>query len=407
MAASLPRRQRKWLVACLAFLLALGLVEGLARTRLTRMANGLTAIDLGGTQLPLLPFQPSDAVLARWLEGAQRARYVVPDPELGWTIAASTQAEAAAGPGRRVLYTSNEQGFRAEATRVYTPSPAEGRLRVVACGDSFTFGAEVELSESWPARLESEDPRIEAINLGVLSYGVDQAYLRWRRDGQALESDAVLLCIWPEDLCRDLNVLRYFLAPTSGYLMAKPRFVLENGELTLVATPVPGSAEVVELLARRVEWEALEYEHWYEPTDLVSPWYHGLLTLRTMASARSLSKRKEARARLYSGEDPAAIDLAVAIAQRFASEVRASGATALVVVMPMPDFFAAYGRDGSFPLVAALRAAGIETLDLLASFAGVAEPGPLFQQSEHLSPQGNAYVAREVAGWLGSFPQLR
>ena len=57
-----------------------------------------------------------------------------------------------------------------------------GTKRIVAMGDSFVLGIEVAARESWCAELPRELPNVEVANLGVGSYGTDQAFLRWRRD---------------------------------------------------------------------------------------------------------------------------------------------------------------------------------------------------------------------------------
>ncbi len=86
------------------------------------------------------------------------------------------------GPGADLHTTS--QGFRGTVDPGPTPPP--GKTRVVCSGDSFTFGYGVGDDFTWCAGLAKLDPRLETINMGQGGYGVDQAFLWYRRDGAAL-----------------------------------------------------------------------------------------------------------------------------------------------------------------------------------------------------------------------------
>jgi lysophospholipase L1-like esterase len=64
---------------------------------------------------------------------------------------------------------------------LFAAVPAKRRIAVV--GDSFTFGLEVRYEDTWPYQLERAlGPEFRVLNLGVDGYGVDQAFLRYRRD---------------------------------------------------------------------------------------------------------------------------------------------------------------------------------------------------------------------------------
>ena len=94
----------------------------------------------------------------------------VPDPRLG--------ARLKPGFDDRVVttefsstWTINEDGHRGPRA-----GPKDQRYRIVALGDSFTFGYGVEAEEAWPARLqallsEKGGAGVEVINLGVGGYG--------------------------------------------------------------------------------------------------------------------------------------------------------------------------------------------------------------------------------------------
>ncbi len=97
---------------------------------------------------------------------------VEPDPLLGWRMKRNHRGEKA---------SHNSQGFR--GTREIA---VEGtRRRIVAIGDSFTYGLGVEDDETFAARLGVLLGG-DVANLGVNGYGVDQAILMWEREGRRL-----------------------------------------------------------------------------------------------------------------------------------------------------------------------------------------------------------------------------
>ena len=54
------------------------------------------------------------------------------------------------------------------------PTKAQGKRRILAVGDSLTWGLGVQLQEAWPAQLERLLPGTEVHNLGMCGYDADQ-----------------------------------------------------------------------------------------------------------------------------------------------------------------------------------------------------------------------------------------
>jgi hypothetical protein len=103
--------------------------------------------------------------------------------------------------------------------------------RVVAVGDSYTFGQCAEDDETFPAVLEARLPDTEVLNFGVMGYGQDQALLRMRRDGLRYRPDVVVFGFHSSDMPRNLLRFRDY---------GKPRFRLGEDGLVLENVPVPG-----------------------------------------------------------------------------------------------------------------------------------------------------------------------
>ena len=388
-----PGGRRRLLGAVVIFVALLELVARLA----TRTGpNGMPAV-LG---YPLLPFRPTEALVREWQASTVGSTYVVPDADLGWCIGASGISRNDDGS---VLYTSNAQGLRAPADRVYADQPPAGRVRVLTVGDSFTHCDDVPDDATWQVALEAARPELEVVNLGVPGYGTDQALLRWRRDGRRFQSQLVLLGIWPENMCRNLNMIRYYLVPSEGY-RDKPRLLDAGGTLRTLNSPVMSLDELVATLTEPEAHPLLADERWYLPDESRPTALQSLRSVRIAESLVALWGRKQARERMYSGEDRSAIEITAAIAEAFAREVREAGSTPLVVLIPMRELLAQHTAAQPFPLVAELRARGLDVLDLGPTFGRtVLQLGNerMYVAQGHYTAEGNRLLATALQEQLG------
>ncbi len=131
----------------------------------------------------------------------------------------------------------NSQGIRSEHD--YSHDVDARLVRVSAFGDSFTFGSEVDGQATWERQLEDNDARFEVLNFGVGAYGLDQAYLRYLLDGVHFDSDIVVIGFMSENIYRNLNVFRpFYSAMYRINIYTKPRFSIENGNLSLLTNPL-------------------------------------------------------------------------------------------------------------------------------------------------------------------------
>lgn len=391
------RALRRWgLFALVMVVVPLGIAELVTRA-LTHVLpeNGMEAF-LG---IPLLPYRPEPAQVRAWIERTAQGTYVAPDPDLGWVIV----------PNGRTLegrYEANAQGARARADVVYAPAPPAGKRRLIAVGDSFTHGDGVTNDETWVARLGALRGDVEAVNLGVPGYGTDQAVLRWRRDGAPLRADLVVLGIWPENIGRNLSLVRYFLQPAGGF-GSKPRFVAGAQGITVVNQPVLAGDALVAAVTEPLATPITADDYWMIPRDVTPHAYQRLRVARVAGTLVSLYQRRALRQALYAGRDPRGIEITVAIAAWFEREVAATGAIPQVVLIPMRELLDVYPDENSFPLARALRAAGIEPIDLGPPMAQVVRERGVaccYAADGHLTPEGNDLIAHWLAERLA--PQL-
>lgn len=122
--------------------------------------------------------------------------------------------------------TIDGQGFRSNGNAV----PSNGRP-VLAVGDSFTFGDQVNDHETWPARLETMLGR-PVLNAGVFGYGMDQIVLRAERIVPIHRPEFVVVGLIDDDIDRCQLSCRY---------AEKPYFTIENERLELRNVPVPAT----------------------------------------------------------------------------------------------------------------------------------------------------------------------
>ncbi len=153
------------------------------------------------------------------------------DPDLGWVNLPNVSIADLYGPGGS--FHTNAQGFRNRGPVAEAVPP--GRLRVVCSGDSFTLGYGVGDEQAWCNHLASLDSRIEPVNMGQGGYGIDQAYLWYRRDGLKIRHDIQVFAFITVDFGRMRD------AAFLGY--PKPVLAIDGGRLVVRNVPVPQRAE--------------------------------------------------------------------------------------------------------------------------------------------------------------------
>jgi hypothetical protein len=163
------------------------------------------------------------------------------DAELGWVNKPNLVLPDLYGRG--VGFRSNSQRFR--ANRDYPPEPPPGVTRVICSGDSFTMGHSVADDVNWCALLGRDVPGIETVNMGMAAYGLDQAYLWYRRDGAPLQHHLQVLAF----ITPDFDRVAY--DNFGGY--PKPYLQIVNGRLEAMNVPVPRMFDAVPRLRRRRE----------------------------------------------------------------------------------------------------------------------------------------------------------
>lgn len=148
------------------------------------------------------------------------------DAELGWTNIPNFVRPGMYGPNAGL--SIDGRGFRAVPS---PPAAATPRLRVICSGDSFTFGVGVGDADTWCHHLMSIDARISTTNMGQIGYGVDQAFLWYRRNASKVPHDVQVLAFVSADFDR--------MRSATFMSYGKPVLAIENGNLLVRDGPVP------------------------------------------------------------------------------------------------------------------------------------------------------------------------
>ncbi len=113
----------------------------------------------------------------------------------------------------KIEYYINSDALR--EVREYENEKPDSTFRIVAIGDSFTFGASVQLEDNYPKQLETllnnkygENQNFEVINLGVRGYDIQFASERYLLRGEKYNPDLILWLLRGDDFSQIENIMR-------------------------------------------------------------------------------------------------------------------------------------------------------------------------------------------------------
>ena len=329
---------------------------------------------------------------------AGQTKYSIYSRELGWTIKPN---------GRSPLESANSQGIRAD--RDYSLRPPPGKIRIAAFGDSFTHGDQVANSDTWEEALGRQDPQLELLNFGVGGYGLDQALLRYLKDGLAYRPDIVFIGYMSEDISRHINTFRPFTQPLTGMPLTKPRFLLEGEKLVLAPNPVQDVEQYRSLLEnpqailKQLGQHDVRYQHAYEPGPL------DFLPSIQLAKQFIQFCRYPEDALFTDREynlDSEAYQVTERIFDEFVKAALKRHALPIIIIFPNRSDLRDYRRNGSreyAPLLRHFDKQGYLYIDALHAFEGDAaklELDEIF--AGHYTPLGNKLVGMHVHGFLAT-----
>ena len=387
------------------------------------VASVLFAVILGEVAMRLFSFQDTDGniyvgslrvrplhlplnTLTTKLEKYAKSEqtYFQYDQDLGWTI--GPNSEFAGG-----LYISNASGIRTSSLRRETASqPLPGILRIAIFGDSFTHGDNVPYEATWGAILETQlsqmGHNVEVLNLGGPGYGMDQAFLRWEKEGKPLSPDIVIFGFQKSNVKRNMNILRFLYSPDTGVIFSKPRFILDDDQLQLVNVPTLPPEELIHTLNNFNSWELSKHEFFFQEDDYTDhPLYASRLAafVITGITTKFSTRRKDYD---FFAPNSTSRKLAWRIIQEFERTVHQEGARFVIVHLPTKG-----------PIEKLANGKSLKYQDLLDEIMGnhdLIDPAPalihegemasiesLFEpESSHYSARANRVVGTTIAKTL-------
>ena len=268
--------------------------------------------------------------------------------------------------------TIDGDGLRSTGT-----APAGTRAPILAVGDSFTFGEEVGDVESWPADLQRITGR-RVLNGGVSGYGFDQIVLRAEALAPLYKPDAIVVAFIADDI-RRTEMRRLWSAD-------KPYFDPDGDGLALRNVPVPprAPAETTLTFWQRTIGYSYAFDFLMRRLDLLHDWFGDHVRVHPPGTGERIACRLTAR---------------------LAELQQRSGAPVLVVAAYDPVVwddpkFAAEQRRLTAGLLDCARRSGLATLDTYEALAATPRPRDLYVLW-HMNADGNALIARLIAGALG------
>ncbi len=266
--------------------------------------------------------------------------------------------------GTRV--TIDADGFRGNGG-----TPPTGRA-VVAVGDSFTFGDQVNDHETWPAHLERTIGR-PVRNGGVFGYSLVQAVLRGEEAVARVDADWLVVSLIPDDINRSELGKRY--APL-------PYFEVVDGALALRNVPVQDTSDPTELQQRR-------FKDFLGHSALLDA------VLSHVCQQWWIVDQKEVRALPRGGGEA----VALLLVDRLAAFGRARGCKVMFVLQGEES------TPSADAVMARARALGLPALDLVAAFVAEVVRDPDSKRrlfAGHMTSAGNAWVAEHVAAVMAA-----
>lgn len=313
------------------------------------------------------------------------------DAQLGWNIF----------PNRATangLYKSNNHGLRDNDDCAIAKDSSVFRIGVF--GDSFTHGNDVKNNEAWPHLLDSilraKGVNVEVLNFGVMSYGIDQAYLKYKEHGYKFNCDLVVFGFQAENIFRSQNAFRPNYIPQAGIPLSKPVATLTGDELQWHNIPTMHPKMLLDSVVKDFKNSSLAQFEYYDDHRLVSTSiidkFYAILAIKSIIKRISGG----AKNRTNIAEAQKAWDVSQEIIKQFKIQAEANGSEFMVVQLPNRSDLEEYKSKGELHYEALLNNLK-NTFGLLRSDQMLTGQETDKVIAQHYTPLGNSLLAAYFA----------
>lgn len=329
-------------------------------------------------------------ILTKFLKG--KTNYIEFSSLLGWTIKKN---------GASKIYQANSHGIR--SSREYELTPPDDVLRIATFGDSFTNCTDVNNEETWQASLEKIALNLEVLNFGVGGYGLDQAYLRYLEMGLQHKPHIVFIGYLSKDIFRHVNTFRPFYFPDTSLPLTKPRFIIDNEELSLIPNPMDSLVDYNMLLLQPKETLAKIGENdFFYAKGYKSSKFDFSPTVRFFKLAVNNFSNSSTKSIVEASE---AFELTMKIFDKFHASVSNNNALPIIVIFSdIADLTSyQYSKTKSYSsLIAYFDSKGYQYIDLMEIFDKTGKDYKLKKLfvNGHYSPFTNTLVAKHIQSYL-------
>ncbi|MBI5252121.1 MAG: SGNH/GDSL hydrolase family protein [Desulfomonile tiedjei] len=322
-------------------------------------------------------------------------------PVLGWDYPPGLNYEDNEG----ISYSHGMQGERRCVTDFDT-------TLIASYGDSFTYCAGVTDEHTWQNFL-GEKLGTNVLNFGVGGYGTDQALLKYElHDG--LPPKIAMLCVFPENVNRVVNIYRPFYTYSDSLRLTKPFFVRDGDKIRLIPNPITSVADLPKLDQEEYLEELGKVDYWYQldrnlpkfsfPYTLSFLSWRGPVFAQLVAQLGKFSTRRSRHPwNLFDEDGP--LSIMCYIADRFVATARSRGSEPLIVIMPYKDFVTEINDNGVVRVAGFLEYLSAKGYPFLDAVKCVADMKPSKDDlekwyEEHASGEGNKVLADILSRYL-------
>lgn len=295
-----------------------------------------------------------------------------------------------------------------------------GATAIATYGDSFTYCLDVGDADTWQTFL-AHKIRSNVLNFGVGGYGTDQAFLKYQLHDDPV-AKVVMLCIFPENINRIVNIYRPFYRYSEAQGLTKPRFIQEGAGFRLVPNPLTKVEDVAKLVDTDFIRQLGQLDYWYQLDQklpsLSFPYSVSLFQWRkpifeqiTLSAARILPFNSPPIFPWNLFDEPEPFAIMCHIVDSFVKTVLSRGSTPVIIIMPYKDQVQElldYRVSRIERLLSYMKVKGYRFIDVVQS---VADMKPNRSQLEqwyhgHATREGNRIAAEIIAAYLEKNPGI-